>query len=191
MFKAICIKKFSGFYSGEIVKVVKGIGPNVHFYKGCHFSLNTPKEKFEEHFLPFKNYYIVERPPKKIFFFIPKKSFLRVEFKDISDRALQQLYICVFSYIEYIKAISPELIQAFSYSIISTLEKLEYLYPQLTEAEFIEAVQDSEQVFEGIYKTALTMELELIPSLQKQSDVLKQFKQENAILKQFYEDFNK
>lgn len=191
MFQAICIKRSDTFKKGEVVKVVRGFGPGIHCYRGCRFSLNTPEEKFNECFMPFKNTFIVEKPPKKRYFRKPKKCFLKVEFKGISDEVLCELYNCAFSYIELIKRMSPELILTFSYSIASTLERLEYLYYNLPAEDFLEAVRDSEQVFAGVYKTALTIELEVIPKLQDHNELLESFKQENAILKNFYDDLNR
>lgn len=191
MFRAICIKNRESIKKGEIVKAVQGFGPGIHYYKGCRFSLNTPTDKFNEYFVPFRNHYVVEKPPKKRLLRKPKRCFLKVEFRDISDELLVLLYNHVFSYIEYIRQISPELIQTFSYSIVSTLERLEFLYYHLPEKEFKEAIVDSEQVFLGIYKTALSIEVELIPKLQNHNELLANFKQENAILKNFYEDLNR
>ena len=190
MFRAICIKRTENIKKGEIVKAVQGFGPGIHYYKGCRFSLNTPTEKFNECFVPFRNYYVVEKPLVKRFLRKPKKSFLKVEFKDIPDELLISLYNYVFSYIELVKQVSPELIQTFNYSIVSTLEKLEYLYYHLTQEEFLEAIKDSEQVFISIYKTALSIEVEVINKLQDHNELLANFKQENAILKNFYDDLN-
>lgn len=191
MFRAICIKRSDRFKKGEIVKAWQGFGSGIHYYKGHRFSLNTPEEKFDEYFVPFKNYYIVEKPPIKRRFRKPKRNFLKVEFKDISDDLLVALYNNVFSYIEAIKQITPELLFTFSYSIVSTLEKLECLYHALPPEQFLEAVEDSEQVFLGIYKTALSIELETLPSFKTHNEMLENFKQENAILKNFYDDLNR
>lgn len=192
MFRAICIKNGEKIRKGEIVKAVQGFGPGIHYYKGCRFSLNTPTEKFNEYFVPFRDHYVVEKPPKKrMFSRKPKRCFLKVEFRNIPDDMLVALYNHVFSYIELIRQVSAELVLTFSYSIVSTLERLEYLYYHLQPKDFLEAVKDSEQVFLGIYKTALSIELEMIPKLQAHNELLENFKQENAILKNFYDDLNR
>lgn len=192
MFRAICIKNGQKIKKGEIVKAFQGFGSGIHYYKRGRFSLNTPTEKFNEFFVPFRDHYVVEKPSKKRWFSKkPKRCFLKVEFRNIPDQLLIALYNHVFSYIELIRQVSPELVMTFSYSIVSTLERLEYLYYHLSEKEFLEAVQDSEQVFLGIYKTALSIEIEMLPKLQAHNELLENFKQENAILKNFYDDLNR
>lgn len=190
MLRAICIKDSDNFQKGEIVKAVQGFGPGIHYYKGCRFNLNASREEFEKHFMPFKNSYSIEKPPKQRYFRRPKRCFMNVVFRDISDEHLVILYNCIFSYVELVRQMSPDLIQTFNYSIVSTIEKLEYLYYQLPIQSFIEAVQDSEDVFIGIYKTATSIEREIIPKIQNHDEILESFKQENAILKNFYEELN-
>ena len=101
---------------------------------------------------------------------------MRIEFKDISDRLLVDLYNYIFSYLELTKQISPELIQTFNYSIVSTLEKLEFLYTVLPETKYLEAIKDAEQVFAGIYKTAISIELETLPKMEDYNQLLENFK---------------
>lgn len=191
MFRAICIKKCDTFRKGEVVKVWQGFGTSIHFYKGLKFGLNMEQKRFEEHFMVFRNYYIVEKPPVKKRFRKPQRSFLKVEFKDISDALLVDLYNYIFSYIELTRQISPELIFTFNYSIISTLEKLEFLYTVLPELKFLDAIKDAEQVFLGIYKTALSIELDALPKSEDYHELYENFKQENQILGKFFEELNK
>lgn len=191
MFRAICIKKCDEFRKGEVVKAWQGFGTSIHFYRGLKFGLNMSQQRFEEHFAAFRNYYIVEKPPLKKRFRRPKQSFLRVEFKDISDAMLVDLYNYVFSYLEITKQISPDLILTFNYSIVSTLEKLEFLYTVLPEPKFLEAVKDAEQVFLGIYKTALSIEMDMLPKAQDYQQLYENFKMENQILGKFFEELNK
>jgi len=189
MFWAICIKKCDQFNKGEVVKAWQGFG-KIYFFRGFKFGLNMSKERFEEHFTIFRNYYIVEKPPIKKRFRKPKPCYLRVEFKDISEALLVDLYNYVFSYLELTKQISPELIQSFNYSIISTLEKLEFLYTVLPEEKYLEAIKDAEQVFLGIYKTALSIELEALPKMEDYNQLLENFKQENMIIGSFFKQLN-
>lgn len=191
MFRAICIKKCEDFRKGEVVKAWQGFGTGIHFYRGLKFSVNMSQKKFTEHFMAFRNYYIIEKPPVKKRFRRPKPSYLRIEFKEISDALLVDLYNHVFSYLELTKQISPELIQTFNYSVVSTLEKLEFLYTVLPEHKFLEAIKDAEQVFEGIYKTALSIELDLLPKAEDYQQLYENFKKENEILKNFFEELNK
>lgn len=191
MFRAICIKKCDDFRKGEVVKAWQGFGTGVHFYKGLKFSVNMSQKKFAEHFVAFRNYYIIEKPPVKRRFRRPKPSFLRIEFKDIPDALLIELYNHIFSYIELTKQISPELIQTFNYSVVSTLEKLEFLYTVLPQYKFQEAIKDAEKVFEGIYKTALSIELDLLPKAEDYQQLYENFKNENEILKNFFDTLNK
>ena len=191
MFRAICIKKCEDFRKGEIVKAWQGFGTGVHFYKGFKFSINMSQKKFTEHFMPFKSYYIIEKPPIKRRFRKPKPSFARIEFKEIPDHLLVELYNHIFSYLELTKQMSPELIQTFNYSVVSTLEKLEFLYTVLPEYKFEEAIQDASKVFEGIYKTALSIELDLLPKEEDYQQLYENFKNENEILKNFFDTLNK
>lgn len=190
MFRAICIKRCDGFQKGEVVKAWQGFG-NIYFFRGLKFGLNMSIKRFEEHFTVFRNYYIVEKIPVKRRFRKPKQSYLRIEFKDISDRLLVDLYNYIFSYLELTKQISPELIQTFNYSIVSTLEKLEFLYTVLPETKYLEAIKDAEQVFAGIYKTAISIELETLPKMEDYNQLLENFKQENMIIGSFFEQLNK
>lgn len=190
MFRGICIKRCDGFQKGEVVNAWQGFGTRIYFFRGFKFGLNMPAKRFEEHFMAFRNYYIVEKPPIKRRFRKPKPCYLKVEFKDISDALLVDLYNYVFSYIELTRQISPELIQTFSYSIVSTLEKLEFLYTVLPEFKFIEAIKDAEQVFLGIYKTALSIEIEALPKTEDYNQLLENFKQENMILGSFFKQLN-
>ncbi len=191
MFRAICIKKCDEFRKGEVVKAWQGFGTRIHFFRGFKFGFNMSQKRFEEHFTAFRNYYVVEKPPIKKRFRRPKKSYLQVEFKDISDELLVDLYNHVFSYLELIKKMSPELILTFNYSIISTLEKLEFLYTILPEPEYLEAIKDAEQVFQGIYKTALSIELDMLPKAEDYHELYENFKNENQILGKFFEELNK
>ena len=102
-----------------------------------------------------------------------------------------ELYNHVFSYIELIKQVNKELIFTFNYSIVSTLEKLEFLFNTLPNDQFIEAVKDAEQVFLGIYKTALSLEVEALPKQTDYNQLLENFKQENMILGTFFDELNK
>lgn len=191
MFRAICIKKCDDFRKGEVVKAWQGFGTRIYFYKGFKLGLNMSQKRFEEHFAAFRNDYVVEKPPIKRRFRRPKQSFLRVEFKGISDVLLVDLYNSIFSYLELTKQISPELILTFNYSITSTLEKLEFLYTVLPEPKFIEAIKDAEQVFVGIYKTALSIELDMLPKAEDYEQLYQNFKNENEILGKFFEELNK
>ncbi len=150
MFKAICIKGYGGVFQGELVKAKKGFNGNMHYYRNFRIKKTIPQEVFEEYFLPFNHYYIVEKPLKKRFLRKPKRQFMRAEFRGVDERTLIKLYSCVFSYIEMVKQKNPELIQTFNYSIVTTLEKLEYLYKVLPQSEFLVAIADSEQVFKGV-----------------------------------------
>ena len=180
-FKAICIKGGEGIAQGDIVKAWKSF--NIMFYrKAFRFKVGMSPEQFWEHFVCLNRYYIVERP---------KKQFLRVEFPNISEEQLILLYNYAFSYIELIKQKNPDLIQTFNYSIVSTLEKLEYLYGVLSPYEFNEAVKDSEQVFKGIYKTAISLELQTFPQNMNYSQMLQNFKVDNQILGEFFKELNK
>lgn len=190
MFRAICIKNCDNFIKGEVVNGWQGFG-NIYFFKGFKFGLNMPQGRFQEHFAAFRNYYIVEKPPIKRRFRRPKPAFLRVEFNGISDDLLVDLYNYIFSYIELTKQLNPELIQTFNYSIVSTLEKLEFLYTVLPEPKYLEAVKDAEQVFLGIYKTALSIEMETLPKTADYNQLLENFKQENMILGSFFKEMNK
>lgn len=191
MFRAICIKKCEDFLKGEVVKAWQGFGTGIHFYRGLKFGVNMSQKKFEEHFVAFRNYYVIEKPPIKKRFRRPKPSFLRIEFKGISDALLVDLYNHIFSYLELTKQISPELIQTFNYSVVSTLEKLGFLYTVLPEYKFLEAIKDAEKVFEGIYKTALSIELDLLPKTENYHQLYENFKKENEILRNFFDELNK
>ena len=162
MFRAICIRGHNGIIKGEIVRVWQDFNKNVHYQKGLKIGFNIPRDEFYEHFIEFRNYYIVEKP-------------------EIKRRAI--------SYVELTKQVNPDLIQTFNYSIVSTLEKLEYFYRTLPTPKFIEAVTYSEQVFKGIYKTALN--LDLTAQSENYEELLKGFKGENDILATFFEQLNK
>lgn len=189
MFRAICIRGHNGIIKGEIVRVWQDFNKNVHYQKGLKIGFNIPRDEFYEHFIEFRNYYIVEKPEIKRRFRKPKKDYLRVEFRNISDEILIQIYNCAISYVELTKQVNPDLIQTFNYSIVSTLEKLEYFYRTLPTPKFIEAVTYSEQVFKGIYKTALN--LDLTAQSENYEELLKGFKGENDILATFFEQLNK
>lgn len=189
-FKAICIKGGEGIAQGDIVKAWKSF--NIMFYrKAFRFKVGMSPEQFWEHFVCLNRYYIVEKPTIKRRFRRPKKQFLRVEFPNISEEQLILLYNYAFSYIELIKQKNPDFIQTFNYSIVSTLEKLEYLYGVLSPYEFNEAVKDSEQVFKGIYKTAISLELQTFPQNMNYSQMLQNFKVDNQILGEFFKELNK
>ena len=190
MFRAICIKRCDSFEKGEVVNAWQGFG-KIYFFRGLKFGLNMSQKRFEEHFTAFRNYYIIEKQPIKRRFRKPKPCYLRVEFRDISDALLVDLYNYVFSYLELVKQINPELIQTFNYSIVSTLEKLEFLYTVLPELKYLEAIKDTQQVFLGIYKTALSIELETLPKMEDYNQLLENFKQENMILGSFFKELNK
>lgn len=190
MFRAICIKNCDNFTKGEVVNVWQGFG-KIYFFRGFKFGLNISQSRFEEHFSAFRNYYVVEKPPIKRRFRKPKATYLRVEFNNISDALLVDLYNYIFSYLELTKQINPELIQTFNYSIVSTLEKLEFLYTVLPEQKYLEAIKDAEQVFLGIYKTALSIEMEALPKMEDYNQLLENFKQENMILGSFFKEMNK
>ena len=189
-FKAICIKGGEGIAQGEIVKAWKSYN-RIYYRKTFRFKVSISPEKFWEHFACLNRYYIVEKPAIKRRFLRPKKQFLRVEFPNISEQQLILLYNCAFSYIELIKQKNPALIETFNYSIVSTLEKLEYLYQNISPYEFNEAVKDSEQVFKGIYKTAISLELQTFPQTMNQSQLLESFKLDNQILGEFFKELNK
>lgn len=189
-FKAICIKGGEGINQGDIVKAWKGFS-YMYYRKGLRFKVGMELEEFWEHFVCLNSYYIVEKPIMKRRFRRPKKQFLRIEFPNIPEEQLILLYNCVFSYIELIKQKNPELIQTFNYSIVSTLEKLEYLYGVLSPYEFKEAVKDSEQVFKGIYKTAISLELQAFPEQMNYNQMLESFKVDNRILSEFFKELNK
>ena len=189
-FKAICIKGGEDITQGDIVKAWKGFS-RMYYRKPFRFKVGMTPEEFWEHFVCLNRYYIVEKPTIKRRFRRPKKQFLRVEFPNISEEQLILLYNCVFSYIELIKQKNPELIQTFNYSIVSTLEKLEYLYGVLSSYEFREAVKDSEQVFKGIYKTAISLELQMFPENMNYNQMLESFKVDNQILGEFFKELNK
>lgn len=189
-FKAICIKGGEGITQGDIVKAWKGFSL-MYYRKGLRFKVGMTLEEFWEHFVCLNSYYTVEKPTIKRRFRRPKKQFLRVEFPNISEEQLILLYNCVFSYIELIKQKNPELIQTFNYSIVSTVEKLEYLYGVLSPYEFREAVKDSEQVFKGIYKTAISLELQAFPENMNYNQMLESFKVDNRILGEFFKEINK
>lgn len=190
MVRAICIKRCDVFQKGEVVKAWQGFGNKIYFFRRFKFGFNMPQARFEEHFVAFRNYYIVEKPPIKRRFRKPKACYLKVEFKNISDALLVDLYNNIFSYIELTRQISPELIQTFSYSIVSTLEKLEFLYTVLPEEKFLEAIKDAEQVFLGIYKTALSIEVEALSAEKDYNQLLENFKQENMIIGSFFKQLN-
>ena len=190
MVRAICIKRCDVFQKGEVVKAWQGFGNKIYFFRRFKFGFNMPQARFEEHFVAFRNYYIVEKPPIKRRIRKPKACYLKVEFKNISDALLVDLYNNIFSYIELTRQISPELIQTFSYSIVSTLEKLEFLYTVLPEEKFLEAIKDAEQVFLGIYKTALSIEVEALSAEKDYNQLLENFKQENMIIGSFFKQLN-
>lgn len=189
MFRAICMKQYEHFEPDEIVNVFFSFG-KVHIMriKGLKLSLNLTLTQFEKFFMILRNTYVVEKPPIKKRFRRPKPDYLRVEFKDIPDSLLILLYKKVFSYLERSKQLNVDIIQTFNYSIVSTLEKLEFLYNTLPEAQFIEAVEDAEQVFKGIYETAQSIENEQLSSEENYQQLLENFKQENQILGQFFKE---
>ncbi len=190
MVRAICIKSCQGANKGDVVKAWKRFG-NVYFFRGIKQRSKMQPEQFEEYFTGFKNYYIVDKAPVKRRFRKPKPGILRVEFRGITETVLVELYNHVFSYIELTKQVNKELIFTFNYSIVSTLEKLEFLFNTLPHDQFIEAVKDAEQVFLGIYKTALSLEVEALPKQADYNQLLENFKQENMILGTFFDELNK
>ncbi len=191
MFKAICIKSYNGIRKGEIINAWYGFNNNIYYFKGFKINLNMTHKEYEQHFMNFTNYYIVAKPEIKRRFRKPKQEYLRVEFRHIPQPLLVELYNCVFSYIELSKKIDPGLIQTFSYSIITTLEKLQHLYTVLPEDKFLEAVRSAEQVFKGMYKTALSIEISLLPRSEDYEQLLKQFKEDAEIVGGFFKELNK
>lgn len=190
MVQAICIKNCEGINKGEIVKAWQVWG-RVHFYKGFRVGINLTKQKFEEHFTGFNSYYIVEKLPQKRRFRKPKQVYLRVDFRGISKTLLVELYNHVFSYIELIKQVNKELILTFNFSIVSTLEKLEFLYSSLPEQKFHEAIKEAEKVFIGIYNTALSLEAQALPKETDYNRLLAEFKQDTSIISSFFDELNR
>lgn len=190
MLKVICIRSYRGIRKGELINAWYGFNNKVYYFKGFKLNLNMTEEDFDKHFTSFNNYYIVEKPEVKRRFRKPKKEYLRVEFRHIPERLLVELYNCVFSYIELTKQIDPGLIQNFSYSIVTTLEKLQHLYTVLPEDKFLEAIRSAEQVFKGMYKTALSIEISLIPKSEDYEQLLKQFKEDTEIVGSFFKELN-
>lgn len=190
MLHAICIKHCDGFQKGDVVKAWQGFGNRIYFFSKRKFGFNMSPDRFEAHFVAYRNYYIIEKPPIKKRFRKPKRCYQKIEFKGISDRVLIELYNHVFSYIELTRQISPIIIQAFSYSIISTLERLEFLYRTLPESQYLEAINDAEQVFTGVYKTALGIEIQTLPSMGSDEQLLENFRQENKIIGSFFKQLN-
>lgn len=191
MFRAICIKNHDNIKKGEIVRAWQSLNMNMHYWKGMKLKRNVEETFFYKHFCVFKNSYSIEKPGVKRRFRKPKADYLNVTFKNISDDMLVLLYNCVFSYIEQVRQISPELILTFSYSIVTTLEKLEYLYKVLPPERFKEAIMHSEEVFREIYKTALGIEIESTPTAEDYEMLLKGFKADNDILVSFFNQLNK
>lgn len=191
MFKAICIKPYKQIRKGEIVKGVQLFNGNIMYFKGLKVEFNMLLEEFNTRFIPLRAYYIVEKPDIKRRFRRPKKDFLRVDFPEASEDVLINLYCHAFSYIELVRQIQPELILTFNYSIVSTLEKLEHLYKILPICKFNEAVIDAEQVFKGIYNTAISIEIEALPKEEDYNRLLEGFKMDNAILGRFFIELNK
>lgn len=190
MLKAICIKSYRGMIKGEIINVWYGFNGNIHYFKGLKPYFNMLEGDFKTYFTSFDNYYVVEKPEIKRRFRKPKKDYLRVEFKNISTRALVALYNHVFSYIELTKQIDEGLIKTFSYSIVTTLEKLQHLYTILPEDKFLEAVASAEQVFKGMYKTALSIDISLMSRPENYDQLLKQFKEDTNIVGSFFNELN-
>lgn len=191
MFKAICIKSYEGIRKGELINAWYGLNNKIYYFRGFKLNLSMTQETFEKHFMSFNNYYVVEKPEVKRRFRKPKKEYLRVEFRAIPEKLLIELYNNVFSYIELSKQIDPGLIQTFSYSIVTTLEKLEHLYTVLPGDKFLEAVRSAEQVFRGMYKTALSIEISIIPGEESHEQLLRQFKEDAAIVGSFFKELNK
>lgn len=191
MFKAICIKSYKGIRKGELINAWYGFNDNIYYFRGFKIYLNMTQKEFDQYFMPFNNYYIVQKPDVKRRFRKPKKEYMRVEFKHIPQPLLVELYNCVFSYIELARQIDPGLIQTFSYSIITTLEKLEHLYTVLPGDKFLEAIRSAEQVFKGMYKTALSIDIELLPKSEDYEQLLKQFKEDAEIVGGFFKELNK
>ena len=191
MFKAICIKRYKDFRKGDIIRVGYGFNNKMYYIKGFKIGFDLLKEAFEENFLSFDNYFVVEKPALKRRFRKPKKQQLKVSFNGISEEALKTLYNCVFSYIELARQIDPSLITTFSYSIVSTLEQLEQLYTVLTEQQFIEAIKSAEQVFKGLYKTALSIEISVLPTAEEHEKLLDMFKEDSNIVGSFFKELNK
>lgn len=191
MFKAICIKKYGDFVKGDVVRAWKGFGNNIYFYKGVNIKINISEPEFMAHFTIFRRVYIIEQPPTKKRFQKPRKNFYNADFREVPENLLIEMYRYIFSYIEQTKQINPELILTFSFSIVSTLEKLKQLYKILTPEEFLEAVKSSEQVFLGIYKTALGMEIERELGSEGVKGQFEEFKSDNEILGNFYKELNK
>ena len=191
MYKAICIKRYKNFNKGDMIKVAYSFGDKIYYLKGFKVGYNLSREEFETYFLSFNNYFIVAKPDLKRRFRKPKPQQLKVVFNNISEKALKELYNNVFSYIELSRQIDPGLIISFNYSIVSTLEKLQSLYTVLSEEKFIEAVRSSEQVFRGLYKTALGIDISSEATSKNYEKVLKQFQQDSDILGSFFEELNK
>lgn len=190
MTRAICIKGYEDMKKGDIVNAWQGFNGNMLYHRGFKVKLSIPPSQFNEHFIAFRDYYIIQKLGIKRRFRKQKNEYVRVEFKNAPDYVLVELYNCVFSYLELIKRKNPELIESFNYSIITTLEKLEHLYTIVPTNRFIEAVKHSEQVFKGIYKTALSIEIELLPKAEDYNQLLESFKMDNNILGNFFKELN-
>lgn len=190
MLKAICIKSYRGIIKGEVINTWYGFNGNIHYLKGFKPYFNMPETDFKTYFTSFNNYYVVEKPEIKRRFRKPKKDYLRVEFRGISASTLVALYNHVFSYIELTKQIDEGLIKTFSYSIVTTLEKLQQLYMILPDDKFLEAVQSAEQVFKGMYKTALGIDISLMSKPENHEQLLKQFKEDVNIMGSFFNELN-
>ncbi|WP_054742251.1 hypothetical protein [Cellulosilyticum ruminicola] len=190
MVKAICIKSYKGMKKGEIINAWYGFNGNVHYFKGFKPYFNILESDYKTYFTSFNNYYVVEKPEIKRRFRKPKKDYLRVEFRNISPQALVSLYNHVFSYIELTKQIDEGIVKTFSYSIVTTLEQLEQLYTILPEDKFLEAVISAEQVFKGMYKTALGIDIALMSKPENYEQLLKQFKKDVNIVGNFFNELN-
>ncbi len=189
MQRVICIKSCKPFDKGDVVTAFK-FGNSIRLFSGFSLGWSIEETAFNKHFMPFRSYYIVEKPPVKKRFRPPKRAFLRIEFKDMPEDILREMYNNIYSYLELTKMINNDLIISFNYSIVTTFEKLEYLYDVLTKQEFKEALQDAGKVFEGIYITAVTVQQNSKPSPEEYYKVYDSFKEDNKILAEFFKVIN-
>ena len=187
--KVVCIKNTPNIYKGEIIVAWK-IFNRMFYRRGVNVNIAVDPVEFWKSFMELKPYYIVERQPIKKRFRKPKRQFLRVEFKDISDRQLALLYTCAFVYIDLLKSMNPVFIQEYNYSIVSTVGKLEELYYKLSEYQFDQAIINCEQVFKEIYKMALEFEEKSVNGDKTSKELLDSFMQDNKILSEFFKGMN-
>lgn len=189
--KAICIIPYKDIKLFEVVKVFDIFG-RIHLKKlqELKFSFNVSLMQYQKHFLPLIPLYSIQQPIIKKRFRRPKVHYYTAYFYGISDDSLVELAKRVFYYLEMCKQINPELIQTFNYSIESTLKNLEVLFKTLPESQFVEAILDSEQVFKGVYDTALSIESKQISLDEGNQTLLDNFKKNNQIIGQFFNELN-